>query len=313
MSSPATSAATKLSTVQMRVLALLAVSVCVNYIDRGTLSVAAPSLTRELSLTPKDLGVLLSAFFWTYASCQIFAGWLVDRYDVRWVFGIGYLVWSAATLATGFVSTFASLLMFRLLLGFGESVAYPSYSKILAGNFPQRHRGIANALIDMASKAGPALGTLVGGLLVANHGWRSLFIWIGLVSLIWLPPWAIWGPRDHLTVKSTTTAKAPGLLKVLKRRDAWGTFLGLFGANYLWYFLLTWLPSYLVLERHFSESMMAILGSIPFWGIAASSMFCGWASDGLIARGATATTVRKTFVAAGLVSGVLLLPAAMVE
>ena len=313
MSASATSAATKLSKVQMRVLALLAISVCINYIDRGTLSVAAPSLTRELTLSPKDLGILFSAFFWTYASCLVFAGWLVDRYDVRWVFGIGYLLWSGATLATGFVSTFTTLLMFRLLLGIGESVAYPSYSKILAGNFPQQHRGIANGFIDMASKVGPALGTLVGGLLVANHGWRSLFIWIGVASLIWLPPWAIWGPRDHVAVKAATTAKAPGILKVLKRRDAWGTFLGLFGVNYLWYFLLTWLPSYLVQERHFSVKMMAIVGSLPFWGIAASAMFCGWASDRLIARGASATTVRKAFVATGLLSGILLLPAAMVE
>src|SRR5262245_47656955 len=119
MSASATSAGTRLSSIQTRVLLLLAVSVCINYIDRGTLSVAAPSLTRELSLTPKDLGILLSAFFWTYASCQIFAGWLVDRYDVRWVFGVGYFVWSAATLATGLVSGFSTLLMFRLLLGFG--------------------------------------------------------------------------------------------------------------------------------------------------------------------------------------------------
>src|SRR5262249_22360999 len=153
---------------QMRVLILLAISVCINYIDRGTLSVAAPQLTIEMRLNPEQMGRLLSCFFWTYALFQIVAGWLVDRYDVRWVFGIGFLVWSGATFATGLSTGFASLLALRLLLGVGESVAYPSYSKIIAGDFPQTHRGIANAVVDVGNKSGPALGTLLGGLLVAN-------------------------------------------------------------------------------------------------------------------------------------------------
>ena len=302
----------KLTQVQTRVLILLALSVCINYIDRTTLSVAAPRLATELGIDPEQKGILLSAFFYTYALCQIPAGWLVDRYDVRWVFGAGFLLWSGATLATGLCSGFAVLLAMRLLLGMGESVAYPSYSKIVAGNFPQTHRGVANALIDMASKTGPALGTLLGGLLVANYGWRSLFIGIGAVSLIWLIPWAIWGPKDRALAISHSAA-APGILEILSKRDAWGTFFGLFGANYIWYFLLTWLPSYLVEQRHFSENMMAKLGALPFFMIALSSLISGWASDRMIARGGSPTRVRKFFAAAGLFMGVLVLPAALVE
>src|SRR5271169_2026486 len=93
---------TKLTRTQTIVLTLLAISICINYIDRGTLSVAAPQLIREMSLGPQQVGLLLSAFFWTYALSQILSGWLVDRYDVRWVFGAGFLLWSAATFATGF-------------------------------------------------------------------------------------------------------------------------------------------------------------------------------------------------------------------
>src|SRR5437879_2343553 len=100
----------KLSTIQTRVLILLALSICINYIDRTTLSVAAPRLATELSLDPKQMGILLSCFFWTYALCQIPAGWLVDRFDVRWVFGAGFLLWSTATFATGFTSGFGLLL-----------------------------------------------------------------------------------------------------------------------------------------------------------------------------------------------------------
>jgi ACS family D-galactonate transporter-like MFS transporter len=311
MSAPAT-VESKLTKTQTRVLILLALSVGINYIDRTTLSVAAPRLAIELGINPELKGILLSAFFWTYASCQIPAGWLVDRYDVRWVFGAGFLLWSGATLATGFCSGFAALLVLRLLLGLGESVAYPSYSKIVAGNFPQTHRGIANALIDMASKLGPALGTLLGGLLVAEYGWRSLFISIGAVSLLWLIPWAMWGPKDRALAISHSAA-APGILEVLSKRDAWGTFFGLFGSNYIWYFLLTWLPSYLVEQRHFSENMMAQMGALPFLMIALSSLISGWVSDRWISRGGTPTRVRKFFVVTGLFMGTLVLPAALVE
>ncbi len=269
-------------------------------------------LRSELGLTPTQLGLLLSAFFWTYALFQIVAGWLVDRYNVNWVFGMGFLLWSAATAATGLVGGFFSLFAFRLLLGVGESVAYPAYSKILASHFPEHRRGLTNGLIDAGSKVGPALGTLIGGLVVARYGWRALFLVLGLGSLLWLLPWAAWA----LPVKVDSAEEIRdrvGYVQILRQRSAWGTFLGLFAINYVWYFSLTWLPSYLVMERHFSLETMAILGSLPFWALAASATVSGWLSDHLIARGASVTRVRKTFVAAGLLllCG-LVLPAAVV-
>jgi ACS family D-galactonate transporter-like MFS transporter len=199
-----------------------------------------------------------------------------------------------------------------LLLGMGEAVAYPSYSRILAGSFPERRRGTANALIDAGSKCGPALGVLIGGLVVGHFGWRALFLALGIGSLAWLLPWTIWGPRPE-TVKHSQNMKCPGILEILSKRDAWGTFLGLFCGNYAWYFLVFWLPSYLVMERHFSANMMAIFGSVPFWGVALSSMTGGWASDLLIARGGSPTRVRKTFVAGGMLLSTLILPAALVH
>jgi MFS family permease len=294
-----------------RALLLLALSVAINYIDRANLSVAAPDLRAELGMSPDQLGVLLSAFFWTYASFQLVAGWLVDRYDVNWVFGVGFFVWSLATAATGFVSGFASLLCLRLILGAGESVAYPSYSKIIATRFPEHNRGLTNALIDAGSKLGPALGTLVGGLIVAQLGWRSLFLILGFGALLWLPPWAAWAPRDQAG-GSRSRYDGPSFLDILRQRSAWGTFFGLFCINYAWYFLVTWLPSYLVMERHFSTSMMAVYGSMPFWGLAVSATASGWASDQWIVRGGSPTKVRKTFAVAGLLMTTLVLPAAVV-
>jgi MFS transporter, ACS family, D-galactonate transporter len=113
------------------VLAFLALSVFINYIDRGNLSIAAPMLKDELGMSASQLGVLLSSFFWTYSLFLILSGWLVDRLNVSWVMAIGFFLWSAATSATGFLHGFTALLVARLILGMGESVAYPAYSKIL--------------------------------------------------------------------------------------------------------------------------------------------------------------------------------------
>ncbi len=292
-------------------LALLVASVAINYIDRTNLSVAAPGLRAELGLSPARLGLLLSAFFWTYASFQIVSGWLVDRYNVNWVFGVGFVIWSGATAAIGFVTGFSALFSLRLLLGAAESVAYPSYSKIIATRFPEHRRGLTNALIDAGSKAGPALGTLIGGLVVARFGWRALFLILGFGALLWVPLWAVWAPRGN-GAGAQRRHEGPGFGRILNERSAWGTFFGLFSINYAWYFLITWLPAYLVMERRLSMEMMAVMGSVPLWGLAVSATICGWASDRLISRGSTPTRVRKGFAAAGLLLCTLVLPAAIV-
>src|SRR5215470_2957690 len=201
------------------VLVLLAISVFINYVDRGNLSIAAPLLKGELGISASQLGVLLSAFFWTYAFLQLFSGWLVDRLNVNWVFAGGFFLWSAATAATGLIHTFSVLLCLRMLLGAGESVAYPSYSKIIALNFPEEHRGLANAVISAGLVLGPGFGMLLGGLLMARVGWRSFFVVLGLVSLLWLVPWLRWMPKNHAIQIDTTGA--PSLPEFLSQRSGW--------------------------------------------------------------------------------------------
>ncbi len=301
---------------QWRIIALLVLSVASNYVHRGSLSIAAPELNKELYLPPAQMGLLFSAFFWSYAGFMVVAGWLADRYPPSLVLAAGYSIWSLATLGSGFVSTFQGLLMLRVLLGLGESVAYPVYSRIIAEQFPISRRGLPNALIDAGAKVGPALGTIIGGLLVARLGWRIMFLALG-IGLLWLLPWYLWRPRGQTAANSGRTPasghpQAPGIREICRRRDAWGTFIGNFCCNYAYYFLLMWLPSYLVTERGLSMSMMAVLASLPFWASAMSSLFGGWASDRWIARGATATLVRKTFVVSGMALATLMLPAALV-
>ena len=169
----------KLSGPLRAVLTLMAFSVFLNYIDRGNLSIAAPLLKNELGLTATQLGILLSAFFWTYTAFQIPAGLLVDRFDVSWVLALGFAIWSGATAITGAMHAFASLLFVRLILGVGEAVAYPSYCKILARDYGETHRGLGNGAIAAGQTSGPAVGTLVGGILMARFGWRPFFIALG--------------------------------------------------------------------------------------------------------------------------------------
>jgi MFS family permease len=296
---------------QWTVLALLVASVAINYIDRGNLSVAGRDLSAELRIAPDRLGLLFSAFFWTYALFQIAAGWLVDRYDVLRVFAAGYLVWSAATVCTGLVSTVGALFAVRLLLGMSESVAYPSYAKIIAANFREERRGIANALIDAGSRGGPFVGVLAGGLLLEHYGWRVMFLAIGAASFLWLAPWMMLAPKLPRAPVERHTDGVASFGEILRHREAWGTFVGLYAGNYAWYFLLTWLPPYLLMERHYSRHSMAIYGGLPYLAAALSSLAGGWFSDRLIRRGLP-PTVRRRFATLAFLASALLLVAACI-
>ena len=274
----------KLSGELMAVLVLLGLSVFINYIDRGNLSIAAPLLKDELHLSSIQLGWLFSAFFWTYACLLPLAGWLVDRFNVNWVIAAGFLLWSCATAATGLVHVFAVLFALRLLLGIGESVAYPSYSKIIALHIPEEHRGLANSAISSGLLLGPGCGMLLGGILMAHFGWRPFFIVLGLASLLWLVPWIKWMPDPRHALHLQLTG-APSLPEFLRLRSAWGTCIGLFCANYMNYFLITWLPFYLVRDRHFSMNAMAKIGGTAYLLTAALTPLAGWLSDRWIVAG----------------------------
>ena len=302
---------------QWIVLSLLVASVTINYIDRGNLSIAASRLSTELSIDPEKIGLLLSSFFWTYAAMQTVAGWLIDRYSVYWIFAAGFFIWSAATALTGLAGGFLTILALRLLLGVGESVAYPAYSKIIAQGIPDQHRGLANGLIDAGCKAGPALGLMIGGVVLSHYGWRPLFVGIGLISMLWLIPWIgitlrSARPSENKVVHSGLEI-GPGLLEIAGQRSAWGTFLCLFCGNYVWYFLLTWLPWYLVRERHYSEAAMGRFGSLAFWAVGGASLISGMISDRLVQHGGSPTFVRKAFAAGGLIGAIVIVAVPLLQ
>jgi len=278
-------------------LMLLVVSVFINYVDRGNLSIAAPVLKNELTISASQLGILLSAFFWTYTLMLFVCGWFVDRFDPSRVLALGYLVWSLSTAATGLVHGFAMLLLMRLILGTGESVAFPCYSKILARHVPEHYRGFANGVICAGMKLGPAGGTLGAGLLMANYGWRAVFLGIGLVSLAWLPAWMKWMPRAETQAHSA--GASPRMLDILQQRTFWATAAGAFCYAYPLYFTITWLPFYLVNEQHLSLQNMVYIAALYYTVDAVAALATGCVTDFWIRRGLSAGVMRKRAMALG--------------
>jgi len=277
-------------------LLLLVLSVLINYIDRGNLSIAAPLLKDELGLSASQLGILFSAFFWTYTVMLFVCGWFIDRFDVTRVLAFGFLLWSLATTATGVVYGFTILLAMRLLLGIGESVAFPCYCKILAQNLPEHRRGFANGAIIAGMKCGPVVGTLGAGVLMANYGWRPVFIGIGVLSLVWLPAWTKWMPR---TTFSAHSGVCPRVIDVLRKRSFWATAAGGFCLAYPLYFMVTWLPLYLTHEQHLSMREMVNVAALYYTIDAAAALATGWVTDLWICRGLIAGFVRKSAMALG--------------
>jgi len=162
MTAPPPIARTALSGKEWRVLILLVISALINYIDRTTLSVAATDIQRELHLTNTQVGALQSAFFASYALCQLsfVAGWVVGRFHVGWVLACGFFLWSGATAMTGAATVFAMILALRLLLGIGESVSYPSYSRILASEYPERFEAVWQRAPEYVNRASQIFATL---------------------------------------------------------------------------------------------------------------------------------------------------------
>jgi ACS family D-galactonate transporter-like MFS transporter len=296
-----------------RVVFLMALSVLINYIDRSNLSIAAPLLQGELHISNTQLGTLLAAFFWTYGLMQIPAGWLVDHFDVKWIFAGGFFIWSIATAVTGTLHSFAALIAVRVCLGFGESVVFPSCSNILSTYVGEVGRGFANALLMVGLSLGPALGILVGGTVVGAFGWRPFFLVLGLGALIWLIPWLAWMPR-RTSRPVATSAHSVGIFAILCQRSAWGACVGQFCVNYFLYFLLTWLPSYLKRERGLSLAQVGKYGGLLFLMSALSALVVGKLSDRWIKAGATATQVRKSaLVGGGFGIGVCLVATAVTQ
>jgi MFS family permease len=274
--------------------ALLGAALLINYVDRGTISTAAPLIESEFHLSPLQMGLLLSAFFCTYVLSQPVMGWLVDHVGAARVLAAGFTLWSVATFLAGLSAGITGLVALRLVMGVGESVCYPSGFALIAQRVGDGQRARATAIMQLGSVIGPALGTYLGGLVMVRYGWRAMFVALGLASLLWLIPWSgqLRGPGPVRL--EDAGAAGPRLGDILRRRALWGTILGNFCSNYAFYFVFTWVPLYLVHERGLSLASMKNVQSLIYVMDAASIVASGWLLDAWIRRGASPSVAYKT-------------------
>jgi ACS family D-galactonate transporter-like MFS transporter len=306
--------------VRFEILALISVGTVINYLDRAVLGVAAPALTKELGFSAAVMGVVLSAFSWTYAAAQIPGGILLDRLGTRLVYFLSVTFWSTCTLMQGFVSGLAGLMACRLGLGTAEAPCFPANSRVLGSWFPQHERARANSVYAVGQYFGLAFMSPLLFWIVARFGWRMLFILTGsvglLFSIVWLKLYV--EPHESRRVGQAeldyieaggglgyrhvaTPFSWRNIALLIRKRQVLGASIGQFAGNCTLVFFLTWFPSYLATERHMEWLKVGIFAMMPYIAASVGVLLGGLLSDYLIKRTGSANVGRKLPVIAGLV------------
>ena len=289
------------------IIGLLNAGMIIAYVSRSNLPVALtlPDFIQSFHLSDVDRGTLNSAFFWSYAALQIPAGWVVDRYGVKWPYTLSLLFWCLASAGTVFAQSVGQLTALRVILGVGESVVAPASYKWIRFNFAEKERGLAVGLYMAGTKIGPAIGPPLAAWLIVQYGWRMMFLILGLGGLVWLVPWIALVQNDArrpANDASKAAAVAPiRFCRLMASPVVWGTVIATFCYMYFVYFCMTWMPAYFVEQRHQSLAKMGLYTFYSFAGMAVMAALGGWAADWMIRRGGNPVTVRKWFTIAGFV------------
>jgi ACS family D-galactonate transporter-like MFS transporter len=300
------------------IVGLLFTASLINYFDRATISFALPLISTELHLGPEAKGVLLSAFFWSYALLQIPMGVLADRVNLRWLYAAAFTLWSVSQGLMGLATGLGTLIVFRMLLGVGEAIYLPGGSKIVSLLFRPAERGLPCGLFDAGTRTGLVVeGVLVPWMLI-HYGWRTSFSIIGFAALLWLVPWFLTTPRElHGAVDPSAATKrrgfGPALAALITNRNLLGICVTFFCFDYYWYFLVNWLPDYLVTGRGLTILHAGLYAALPYFVFGASEPIGGWLADRMIRRGWSETRARKGLVTGAFFTGLLLIPASRVN
>jgi MFS transporter, ACS family, D-galactonate transporter len=311
-----------------RIMALLFVTVVINYLDRSNVSIAAPSIVAEFHLDPVQLGLIFSAFSWTYTPFQLPGGWLVDRVRPRILYPIVILLWSLATLSLGLANGLVALIALRMAVGFFEVPTFLINNRIATTWFGERERATCIAVYTAAESVGLAFLTPIIAWLKVEYGWPSVFFFTGTLGLLWsliffrtyrdpaddpganaaeLHHIASTGGIPDLTQRAATHRARGGstfwrdLRIVLSRRKLWGIYFGHFVWGTVGTFFMSWFPTYLVTYRHFTFIKAGFYVSLPFLAVFLGVLCSGTISDLLVRRGFSLTFARKTPIIAGLI------------
>ena len=291
--------------VRWAIIGVLSLGMIIAYVSRSALAVplALPEFIRTFHLSITDRGVLNSAFFWTYAVLQIPAGWVVDRYGVKFPYFLGFAIWCLASASTALTQSIPQLIVVQVLLGVGQAVVVPASYRWIRHHFVEQERSLAIALYMTGTKIGPAIGAPLTAWLLGMYDWRVMFVLIGLGGLIWLVPWLMLVRNDdrqieRAAVKREGTKPIP-FGRIMASPVIWGTIIASFCYMYFVYFCMTWMPAYFMERRHLSLGKMGLYTFFSFGGMATVATLAGWGADRLIGRGHNPVTVRKWFTIAG--------------
>lgn len=311
-----------------RIAWLLGLGVLVNYFDRVNLSVSHDALITTFGISDVAFGYLSGAYNWTYAACQLPIGVLLDRFGIRRIGRFSTLIWSIASFGAAVTSGLGGFFGARFLLGVGEAPTFPANAKAIGHWFPARERGFATALNDSAAKFASAIGVPLIGMILLKVGWRWSFAMTGFVSFAYfLLFWKVYrDPQDDLWLSEaerryitdevehgasdTSQPAAASLGYLLRQRKVLGMALGFGSYNYVFYLLLTWLPSYLSRALHIDLLHSVVYTSVPWLFATVTDLGGGWLADYLIQRGWDASRVRSAFLIVGLAFGLGILGAA---
>ena len=259
----------------------------------------------DFDFSPTTAGILMSAFYWTYTFFQIPSGWAVDRFGIRGTYGMAFLLWSLSSAAIGLARSFSQILAMRMILGFGQAAVQPVSLAYIRGNFDEREQGMPTGLYISGMMIGPAFGGLLGAALLDTYGWRLMFLLTGLVPCLWLIPWFRLAPSAQTRSKSRDhglVERLP-LKKLFINPMVWGITVAAFFYAYFWYFCLSWLPAYLVMERGLSFLEMGVYTALPYIAMAVVGPSAGRLADRWIARTGRAVLVRRVFIISGFMLG----------
>ena len=291
------------------ILALIFVSVVINYMDRTNISVAASAISGDLELSKLQMGIIFSAFAWTYSTMQIPGGMVVDLVRVRILYPVILTLWSLATIVQGLVSSVAAIVSCRMAIGVFEAPSFPANNKIVTNWFPEEERAGAIAVYTSGQFIGLAFLIPVLAVIQNYFGWRGLFIISGAIGIGWAAIWYL-VYREPEEVRdddetpvpaSTQTAVSRRSLRIaFTSRKLWGIYLAQFCLGGTQIFFLTWFPTYLEESRGLSIMKTGLLASIPYLAAFCGVLLSGFVSDWLVRQGRSKEFSRKAPVITGL-------------
>lgn len=293
-------------------IALAFLATVINYLDRQTLSVAAPILRKELGFGDIEYSRIVGAFMLAYTVMNGLSGPLIDRIGTRWGYGLCMLWWSTASLLHGFSRSAFSLGIFRFLLGMGEAGNWPAAIKLVNEWFPVRERALASGIFNSGSAIGALAAPPLVAWLILHYGWQSAFFAISLSGYAWLAIWMCTYRTPPESIAEAATPPPPAL-KLLSERFVWSLTLAKLFFDPAWYFYIFWFPQYLSSARHFDMAKIGMYAWIPFLTADVGNIAGGLLAAALIRRGVPVMTTRKIcfFLFAGLMTSAI--PAVLVE